>query len=295
VKEMKNTKGPEDLFALFGNPVAQSLSPLMHSEAYRAMGIRARYEACRAGDPEDVIRRIREKNIRGASVTIPFKTAVMAFLDEVNEDARMIGAVNTIRNLGGRLEGFNTDWIGLTRSLKERLDIRGKRFAVLGSGGAARAAVFGIAREGGIPIVFCRNRETGKALSRDLGCLMLPLSRLHTAEVYGLVNTTPVGMAGCETVTLVDRSVLDRIGWVMDTIYNPLRTKLLQDAATSGCGVIDGLSMFVHQGAEQIRLWTGMDPPVDIMTAVVRDELLNRMNLTGADEKDKREGRYAGS
>ena len=189
MKEMKNTKGPEDLFALFGNPVAQSLSPLMHSEAYRAMGIRARYEACRAGDPEDVIRRIREKNIRGASVTIPFKTAVMAFLDEVNEDARMIGAVNTIRNLGGRLEGFNTDWIGLTRSLKERLDIRGKRFAVLGSGGAARAAVFGIAREGGIPIVFCRNRETGKALSRDLRCLMLPLSRLHTAEVYGLVNT----------------------------------------------------------------------------------------------------------
>jgi|MudIll2142460700_1097286.scaffolds.fasta_scaffold40649_2 shikimate dehydrogenase len=285
MREMKNTESPEDLFALFGNPVAQSLSPLMHLAAYGAMGIPARYEAFQVGNPEEMIRLIREQNIRGASVTIPLKTAVMAFLDEVDEDARIIGAVNTIRNIGGRLEGFNTDWCGLTHSLRERLDIRGQRFAVLGSGGAARAAVFGIAREGGIPIVFCRNQETGKALSRDLGCLSLPLSRLQTASAYGLVNATPVGMAGGEGETPVDRSVLSRLEWVMDMIYNPLRTRLLQDALASGCGVIDGLSMFVYQGAEQIRIWTGKEPPVDIMAVVVREELLRRGRLSGAGER----------
>ena len=285
MREIKNTKGPEDLFALFGNPVAQSLSPLMHLAAYGAMGIPARYEAFQVRSPAEMIRLIREKNIRGASVTIPFKTAIMTFLDEVDEDARVIGAVNTIRNLGGRLEGFNTDCSGLTRSLRERLDIRGKRFAVLGSGGAARAAVFGIAREGGLPIVFCRNQETGKALARDLGCLSLPLSRLNTARAYGLVNATPVGMAGGGGETPVDRNVLDRFEWVMDMIYNPLRTRLLEDALAVGCGVIDGLSMFVHQGAEQIRIWTGKEPPVDIMAVVVREELLRRGRLSGAGER----------
>jgi shikimate dehydrogenase len=295
MKELRNMKGHEDLFGLFGNPVAQSLSPLMHRAAYRAMGIPARYEAFQVENPEKMIRLIRERDIRGASVTIPFKTAVMAFLDEVDEDARVIGAVNTIRNHEGRLRGFNTDWLGLTRSLREHLDIRGQRFAVIGAGGAARAAVFGIAREGGIPIVFCRNQETGKALSRDLGCLSLPLSRLSTARSYGLVNATPVGMAGGEGEMPVDRSVLGRTAWVMDMIYNPLRTKLLRDAVASGCGVIDGLSMFVHQGAEQIRIWTGMEPPVDVMAAVVREELLRSERLSDAEEKDRREGRHAES
>jgi shikimate dehydrogenase len=292
MREMKSSTGRPDLFALFGNPVSQSLSPLMHNAAYRAMGIPACYEAFQVGSPEEIIRLIREKSIRGASVTIPFKTAVMAFLDEVEKDAGVIGAVNTIRNAGGRLEGFNTDWIGLTRSLRERLDIRGQRFAVLGAGGAARAAVFGIAREGGIPIVFCRNPERGKTLSQDLGCRSLPLSRLSTARAYGLVNATPVGMAGGEEGTPVDRGVLGRHEWVMDMIYSPLRTKLLRDALATGCGVIDGLSMFVHQGAEQIRIWTGMDPPVDVMTAVVREELLRRGRRQ---EGEEREGRHAES
>ncbi len=295
MKEMKNTKNAEDLFALFGNPVAQSLSPLMHNAAYRAMGIPARYEAYRAGNPEEVIRMIREKNVRGASVTIPFKTTLITLLDEVDEDARIIGAVNTIRNLNGRLQGFNTDWIGLTRSLAGCMEIKGKRFAVLGSGGAARAAVFGIAREGGIPFVFCRNRKAGRALARDLGCLALPLSRLDAVMAHCLVNATPVGMSPGEGETPLAGYGPGRFDWVMDMIYNPLRTRLLQDAVAAGCRVIDGLSMFVHQGAEQIRIWTGMDPPVDIMAVVVRDELLYRVSLSGAEEKDNREGRHAGS
>jgi shikimate dehydrogenase len=267
----------------------------MHNAAYGAMGLPARYEAFQVENPEEALQMIREKNIRGASVTIPFKTAVMAFLDEVDKDARIIGAVNTIRNRSGKLGGFNTDWLGLTRSLGGYLEIRGKKFAVLGSGGAARAAVFGIAREGGIPVIFCRNPETGKALSRDLGCLALPMSRLDTVTADCLINATPVGMMPGEGKTPVDGKVLEHFEWVMDMIYNPLRTKLLDDAEAAGCSVISGIPMFVHQGAEQIRIWTGVKPPVDVMTDTVRKELLRRGSMTNTEEKKNRDSRYAES
>jgi len=293
VREKKNMQGKRELFALFGNPVAQSRSPLMHNAAYRAMGLPARYEAFQVKNPNEAVRMIREENIRGASVTIPFKTTLITLLDEVDEDARIIGAVNTIRNLGGRLEGFNTDWIGLTRSLAGRMEIKGKRFAVLGAGGAARAAVFGIAREGGIPVVFCRNQETGKTLSRDLGCPALPLSRLDAVTAHCLVNATPVGMAPGVGETPLTGIGPGRFDWVMDMIYNPLRTKLLEDAAAAGCGVISGLSMFVHQGAEQIRIWTGMEPPVDIMTHTVREDLIRRSKMRSVKEKKNRDKGYA--
>ncbi len=292
MRRRKSREDRKDLFALFGNPVAQSLSPLMHHAAYGAMGLEARYEAFQAGGPEEIVRLIRERDIRGASVTIPFKTAVMPFLDEVAEDARIIGAVNTIRNRGGRLEGFNTDWLGLTRSLGEHLNVRGRRFAVIGAGGAARAAVFGIARGGGLPVVYCRNAETGRALSRDLGCLSLPLSRLQTAQAYGLINATPVGMAGGEGQSPVDPGVLRCFDWVMDMIYNPLQTRLLRDAEAAGCGVINGLSMFVHQGAEQIRIWTGIEPPVDVMALAVRAELVRRGGVPGEGETGQPEKRH---
>lgn len=285
----KNREDRKDSFALFGNPVAQSLSPLMHHAAYRAMGIEARYETFAVDSPGEIVRLIRERDIRGASVTIPFKTAVLAFLDEVAEEARIIGAVNTIRNRGGRLEGFNTDWLGLSRSLGEHLNVRGQRFAVIGSGGAARAAVFGIARSGGLPVVYCRNPETGRTLSRDLGCLSLPLSRLEAARACGLINATPVGMAGHEGSSPVDPRVLRCFDWVMDMIYNPLQTQLLRDAEAAGCGVIDGLSMFVHQGVEQIRIWTGIDPPVDVMTVAVRAELLRRGRVRREEERGQPE------
>ena len=128
-------------FALFGNPVSQSLSPLMHTAAFARMGITAAYTAYQVKDAAEVVRRIRESGIRGASVTIPFKETVMALLDEVDPAAAAIGAVNTIINRDGRLAGYNTDGPGLVRDLAEWIAIRGTTFVVLGAGGAARAAV----------------------------------------------------------------------------------------------------------------------------------------------------------
>ena len=269
------------LFALFGNPVGHSLSPLMHNAAYAAMNLSARYTGLAVPDAETAMRRMREMGIEGASVTIPLKTAIMARVDEIDEHSRAIGAVNTMWVRDGRIFGGNTDWLGFTQSLKDHFDPRGKTFAVLGSGGAARAAVFGIRREGGNPIVLYRNREAGTALGRDFHCLSRPISDLGEVEAHCLVNTTPVGMSPHEAGTPVPPNTLSRFEWVMGLVYNPLKTRFLREAEAAGCGLISGLAMLVYQGAAQIRIWTGMEPPVDLMCQVAEEELLRRSASRG--------------
>ncbi len=158
--------------------------------------------------------------------------------------------------------------------MEEHFPLAGKRVAVLGAGGAARAAVYGILRKGGIPIVFNRSRDRAESLARWFGCEARPLANLGTAEADVLVNATPVGMSPLMDETPVDKRHLAQFRWVMDTIYNPLETRLLREAKEAGCGVIAGLSMFVRQGAEQIRIWTGLEPPVELMTQVVETALM---------------------
>jgi len=266
----------EQLFCLFGNPVGHSLSPLMHNAAYRAMNLAARYQAFLVPDPETAVRLFREMGMDGASVTLPFKTSIMDHLDDLDEDCRAIGAVNTVWVRDGKLLGSNTDWIGVARSLKSHLDIRGKTLAILGSGGAARGAVFAVRKEGGNPVLVCRNPLKGKELARDFDCPLHPLSDLGSIKAHVLINTTPVGMGSDAESTPARRKDLVNFQWVMDMVYNPLRTALLREAEAAGSGVISGLSMFVHQGAEQVRIWTGMEPPLELMTRIVKEELLRR-------------------
>jgi shikimate dehydrogenase len=266
-------ENPAGIFALFGNPVAQSLSPLMHNAAYARMGIRAQYRAIRLDDAAEATRMIRELGLRGASVTIPFKESVMAFLDEVEESAREIGAVNTIAHRAGRLKGYNTDGPGLARDLEEWIGIRGKTFAVLGAGGAARAAVHALLKGGGLPVVFSRTAERSASVAASFGCAWAPLAELPQARADVLINTTPVGMFPDTDRTPLNGEHLSHFPQVMDMIYNPCRTRLLREAEAAGCRVRSGVGMFVHQGAEQIRLWTGQEPPREEMRAVVISSL----------------------
>lgn len=268
-------------FALFGNPVGHSLSPLMINAAFGAMGIRAGYEARRVEDLEPAVRMIREKPLDGVSVTLPHKGAVMAFLDEADDDARAIGAVNTVTNERGWLRGSNTDWKGLTAAMEERFPLGGRTIAVLGAGGVARAAVHAILRVGGMPIVFNRSRDRADSLARWFSCETQPLARLGAVGADVLINATPVGMHPRTGESPVDARLLPRFEWVVDTIYNPLQTRLLREARAAGCGVVTGLSMFVRQGAEQIRTWTGLDPPVELMERVVRTALEAKDRLQG--------------
>jgi shikimate dehydrogenase len=262
------------IYALFGNPVGHSLSPPMHNAAYKKMGINASYCSCCVEHPQAAVEKIKERSIRGASVTIPFKTTVIPYLDEVRDEARSIGAVNTIlHDDTGRLRGYNTDWMGLVLGLEEYLEIPGKTFAILGAGGAARAAVFGILQKGGTPLILNRTTTRGEELAREFGCPFHPLSEIGAIRADCLINTTPVGMAPEKGHSPIAKGVLANFPWVMDCIYNPLKTQLLRDAEGTGCTPINGVGMFVHQGAEQITIWTGKEPPREFMRQVVLQEL----------------------
>ncbi len=185
----------------------------------------------------------------------------------------LAGAVNTITNEGGRLRGSNTDWAGLAEDLQDRFPIAGHEIAVIGAGGAARAAVFAVKRIGGVPIIANRTSARGEIMAREFGCDFLPLSDIDSLNAAGLVNTTPVGMIPHVDQSPVKAEILHRFLWVADIVYHPLFTRLLREAGEAGCEPLSGLGMFVNQGAEQIRIWTGRAAPRELMRKVVLEKL----------------------
>jgi shikimate dehydrogenase len=165
---------------------------------------------------------------------------------------------------------------GLIRDLEESLEVRGKTFAILGAGGAARAAVYGILKEGGVPIVVNRTVENGEEIAGEFGCQFHPLSEIARIKADCLINTTSVGMAPDSEKSPVMKKNLVNFAWVVDIVYNPLKTRLLREAEEAGCTVLDGVGMFVHQGAEQTKLWMGKEPPRGLMRKVVLEKLRER-------------------
>jgi len=257
------------LFAVVGNPVSHSLSPVMHNGAFSAIGFNGMYLALERDDIKSAISGLKSLNFKGASITIPHKTTVIDFLDELDDTATRINAVNTIVNNGGRLVGHNTDCTGALRALSEGIDIKAKNVAIFGAGGAARAIGFGIKMQGAHPIIVNRSKQKGEQLSKELDAGFVPLSEVDKLDCDVLINTTPVGMTPHVDDMCVPYTVLDKDMVVMDIVYTPLKTKLLREAEQIGCTCIDGLSMFVYQGAEQFTLWTGRKAPVDIMRLAV--------------------------
>ncbi len=266
--------GTPALFAVFGNPVVHSLSPVMHNAAFAATGFNGVYAAIRVKDIRLAVAGIRSLGLRGASITLPHKESVMTCLDYIDPAARRIKAVNTIVNDGGSLKGFNTDWSGALQALQEKTSIAGRQVAVIGAGGAARAVAFGVLSGGGKVTLFNRSKEKGEALAAELGAEFRPLAEFAAERIEILVNTTPVGMTPQAEESPVSRENLSPRLVVMDIVYNPLKTRLLREAEAAGCAIIDGLSMFVYQGALQFELWTGISAPMDIMRMAVEAELL---------------------
>ena len=268
--------GTPAIFAVFGNPVLHSLSPVMHNAAFAATGYNGIYAAIRVKDIRPAVAGMRALGLKGASITIPHKESVLACLDDIDPTARRIKAVNTIVNDDGSLKGFNTDCDGVLQALAEKISIKGRHVGILGAGGAARAVAFGVIGQGATATIFNRSREKGEALAAELGADFKPLSEFAAERCDILVNTTPVGMSpqGQDTPLLGEKLQPGLV--VMDIVYNPLKTRLLREAEAAGCETIDGLSMFVHQGARQFELWTGLAAPVDIMRMAVEAELLTK-------------------
>ena len=261
------------IYAVFGDPVAHSLSPVMHNSALAQAGMDGFYLAFRVRDIAKAIAGVRGLGIRGASITIPHKISVIKYLDQVDSLAAEIGAVNTIVNRHGILHGHNTDCVGAVKALKEKTAIKDKTVALIGAGGAARAVGFGIVQEGGRLTVINRTRQSGESLAADLNCEFKSLTDIKRLSCQIVINATSVGMTPHEDSTPVRTDLLENGMTVMDLVYNPLDTCFLREARKKGCVVVDGVSMFVHQGAAQFELWTGQTAPVAVMRQAVLDEL----------------------
>jgi shikimate dehydrogenase len=268
------------LYGLFGNPVGHSLSPQMHNSAFAAMGINATYLAfpIERDTLREAVAAIRALQIGGVNVTIPYKVGIMPYLDVIDEEAKIYGAVNTIVNQDGILVGTNTDGPGYIRSLElEHAPVwRDLRVTLLGAGGAARSVAIAIARQGVEKITLVnRNQERAQELKQLLSswCKVdvktwedLPQVVPNTSL---LINGTPIGMFPNTGISPVPKELLVPDCIVSELVYNPLMTQLLKDAQEIGAKIHTGLGMFIHQGALAFQLWTGQQAPIEVMEKAV--------------------------
>lgn len=281
IEEWKDT---HLLLGVIGDPILHSKSPAMHTAALQATGIPGTYVPLHvtADRLQDAIQGVRALGFRGVNVTVPHKVEVMRYVDEIDEGARYIGAVNTIVNDGGRLTGYNTDGIGYIRSLKEEAisGLNGKRVVVLGSGGAARGIIYALLQEGPAKVVVA-NRTANKAVElaeewSHLGHIEgVGMDEIedHLDGVDLLINTTSVGMYPNVEQCPIEPSRIPHGIVVSDLIYNPLKTKLLKQAELHGCVIHNGLGMFVYQGGYAFEYWTGKAAPIEAMRNAVTGSL----------------------
>lgn len=253
------------LFGIIGHPVAHSMSPAMHNAAFRALGLNAVYLAFDVTDLDAALSGVRGLGIKGVSITIPHKEAVLRFLDEIDPVAQRIGAVNTIVNRSGRLSGINTDCTGALSAIEEVTSLRGRKVLVLGAGGAARAVCAGLADRGAAVHVANRTPERARALAEAFNLTWSGLERLGDIEADILINTTSIGMGPDYNETPMEKGFLGSFEVVMDIVYSPLKTRLLKEAGDAGCKTINGLNMLLYQAEAQFEFWTGQKAPRDAM------------------------------
>jgi 3-dehydroquinate dehydratase/shikimate dehydrogenase len=250
---------------LVGLPVMHSVSPHMHNAAFAAEGVNGVYLPLEVNDLGAFMKRMvhprtRELdwNLRGLSVTAPHKSSVMDFLDEVDPVVREIGAVNTVVVESDRLVGYNTDVVGVIEPLRERLgSLGGLKVAVIGAGGAARAAVWALGRDEARVTLFARTPIKAKSVSEDFGVRCEPLGGASFGGYDVVINATPESPAVAEQ--------LSGAGLVYDLVYNPIETTFLKEAQSAGCQTLGGLPMLVAQARRQFQLWTGKQPATNLM------------------------------
>jgi len=263
---------------IIGDPLEHTMSPVMHNAAFREMGVDYLYVPFPVKKEKlgKAIEGMRALNIRGLNVTIPHKVAVIQFLDELDDLADKIGAVNTIVNDDGVLRGYNTDATGFLQALLERgIEPKGKNVVVLGAGGASRAISFILAERGSNLVILNKTLDKArewasrisKSFKKEVKALKLDRENLAGAlsKADILVNATSVGMSPNIDETPVTSSLLKPDTIVFDTVYNPIKTRLQREAEEAGATTISGLDMLIWQGALAFELWTGLKAPVELM------------------------------
>ena len=278
IYHFKDINKETKLYGIIGNPVSHSMSPAIHNAAFTEKGLNNVYVPLKIANIDTFMKECREIDFQGFSVTIPHKESVLPLLDDLDPNARRIGAINTIVNRNGKLTGYNTDCmaavIGLECSLKETDEtLNNKKVSIIGAGGAARAIAFGLKEKGCDITIFNRTIERAEKLSHDVKCKFESFEEIHQIDSDILINTTSIGMFPNVDQTPVSKDILKEGMIVFDAVYNPIETRLLREANENGCHTVNGLSMFINQAAEQFRLWTNIDAPIELMTKVVKEML----------------------
>ena len=265
------------VYGVAGDPVRHSLSPIMMNTAFHRETVNAVYLTLQTEKIADLLLLIREVPVHGVSVTMPLKQEIMKHLDRTDVLSQKIGACNTVvRSQDGKLIGYNTDVAGIVRPLEQRIDLRKAKVLLLGAGGAARAAAFGLKQKGAEVFILNRTPQTAQKLAREAEAKTIRRDQLVKANFDLIVNATSVGMTGMKQQTILEEKELNA-KLVFDLVYSPMETPLLKMARSKGLAVITGAEMFVHQGAEQFQLWTGKPAPREDMWRVVTHALRSRI------------------
>jgi shikimate dehydrogenase len=264
------------IFAVTGSPILHSRSPRIFNAAFESMGIDALYTRIGAASPEEAIACAKEMNLAGFNVTSPFKEGILPFLDDVDDRARIIGAVNTVVARDGKLKGYNTDPAGVVKALTASgINLSGSKAAVIGAGGAAKAALFGLLSEGAQVTLFNRTLHKAESLAERLGCRAAGLGALEEELEHMdiLVSCLP------RTEKIIDPSYLREGLVILDAVYSE-ETPLVSDGKEIGCRIIDGREWLLYQGVESFIHFTGLEPPVPVMrTALYAEEPAFRKNI----------------
>ena len=264
------------VYGVAGDPVAHSLSPAAMNAAFRRENVNAVYLALHAKTLKDLMTCVREIPIHGLSVTMPYKQAILPYLDNADSHTNKVGACNTVvRAQDGKLYGFNTDTSGVVRPLERRLStLEGAKILVLGAGGAARAAVYGLKERGAEVYILNRSTATGQKLARSARARSVKRQDLKKLSFDVIINATPIGMGNTRETPLQEQEINAR--FVFDLVYDPAETRLLKLARQRGAQIIPGIEMFVQQAARQFEIWTGKPAPQDEMLQVVLLSLQER-------------------
>lgn len=275
-------QGTTALLGLIGDPIKHSKSPHMHNTSFEAAGLDHVYMAFEVEDGhiKEALDALRILNAKGGNITMPHKSKVVEYLDDISEDARIIGSVNTIKiDENKKIKGYNTDGRGLVKALEENgVDFKGKKIVVAGAGGAAKAVVTQLAFDGaGEIVLFNRTLSSAEAITDNIKknistckarSLEMNESKLveEIQDAAILVNCTSLGMkSSIDQAIISSAEQLPKGIFVADIVYEPDQTKLLKLAEEAGCRYMNGLMMMIWQGAIAFNIWTGVDMPVDLI------------------------------
>lgn len=273
VKELDTETG---IYGIIGNPVSHSLSPYMHNAAFKHFKLNAVYIPFEVSNLDEFIKRMVrpetreiEWDMKGFSVTIPHKQTILAHLDFIDDAAKEIGAVNTVKIIEGKLHGFNTDADGFVEPLRNAYEnLENANVGIIGNGGAARSCIYALRKEGTNITIFARNTENARRLSNEfeVECLSFNAGETEFIGIDVLVNASPLGMKGeLETQTPGRAEQLKNLHLAYDLVYNPKETLFLREAESVGIPTLRGIEMLISQGARQFEVWTGCDAPIELM------------------------------